>query len=55
MKTRVYAIDKEGAPNGGDSNGDGNTDSDQDNVPSLPGANQNDYVTVISPEGIMLP
>jgi parallel beta-helix repeat protein len=42
------------APNNGDGNSDGIPDSQQDNVASLPNAEDGEYVTLVSPEGTQL-
>ena len=43
-----------GAPNGGDGNSDGILDSQQDNVASLPNAENGQYTTLASPDGTQL-
>ena len=45
---------EDGAPNSGDGNNDGVPDSQQANVASLPNAEDEQYVTIESPEGSLL-
>jgi hypothetical protein len=45
---------EDGAPNDGDGNGDGIPDSEQDNVASLPNADEGGYVTIAAPDNTQL-
>lgn len=50
----VYGHVEDAAPNGGDGNKDGILDSEQENVASLPNAEDGSHVTLESPEGTQL-